>query len=94
MITARDAEGGAVVVPVDVLLPDGTRRSLGKTDEQGALRFDPSAPGLYAFSATLQSVRCVAPVSVAASRARWLLALAAVPLGLALLYAQLRRRSA
>lgn len=92
VVTARDAAGAAAVASVEVVLPDGQRRALGATDAGGVLRFTPRAPGLHAFAASLDGVRCVAPVSVAAARSRWLLGLASVPLGLALLYAQLRRR--
>lgn len=94
IVTAEDGAGAAAAATVEVVLPDGARRVLGATDGDGVVRFTPTAPGLHAFAAELDGVRCVAPVTVAAHRRRWLLALASVPLGLALLYAQRRRRAA
>ena len=91
VVVARDAAGDPAATPVEVLLPGGALRSIGGTDGDGVLRFVPEEAGLYAFSTSLGGVRCVAPVTVAAARPRWLLALATAPLGLALLYRHLRR---
>jgi len=91
VVSATDDAMPAAAVAVEVELPDGSRRSVGATDEAGALRFTPEVAGQHVFVATIDGVRCVAPIAVGAARRRWLLALAGVPLGLALLFVHLRR---
>ena len=91
VVTASTDAGPQVGVVVAVRTPDGDERRAGVTDAAGALHFSPAEPGLYAFVASIDGVRCVAPVSVGAPRRRLLLAFASVPLGLALLGALLRR---
>ena len=93
------AEAGAVGsvqvaaagVAVAMESPDGMNRPVGVTDVDGVLRFTPSSVGLHAFSASIRGVRCVTTISVAPARNRWLLAIVCVPLGLAVLWLQLRR---
>ena len=63
------------------------------TGADGGLRFTPEAVGLHAFAASIDGTRCVVPVAVGPERRRWLLGLACVPLGVALLVALLRRAS-
>lgn len=90
-VTATDAAMPAAAVVVEVELPDGSRRPAGATAEDGRLRFTPQVAGQHVFVATIGGVRCVAPIAVGAERNRWLLGLASVPLGLALLFVHLRR---
>ena len=74
--------------------PDGSRRVIGSTDAEGLMRFTGEAVGMHAFSATIDGVRCVAPVILAQARNRWLLAIVCVPLGLVLLWLNVRRFAA
>ena len=94
VVTASSGGQRVAGVAVEVQLPDGQRRRAGQTDADGLLRFRPEVTGLHAFVAEIDEVRCVAPVTVAPARRRWLLALAAVPLGLVLLALHLRRAAA
>lgn len=77
---------------ITVEMPDGTRAVLGPTDAAGIVHFVPSQAGTHVYSAEVGGVRLVAPHRVVAARARWLPALVCVPLGLALLWQNLRRR--
>ncbi|MFT4514071.1 MAG: hypothetical protein ACI89X_004877 [Planctomycetota bacterium] len=81
----------AVGIAVSLGLSDGTSRELGVTDASGALKFQPDVAGQHAFSANISGVRCVASMPIAPARNRWLLAIVCVPLGLAMLWLQLRR---
>jgi hypothetical protein len=81
----------AAGVVVSLELPDGTSRELGVTDASGLLKFHPEVPGQHAFSADLSGVRCVASLPIAPARNRWLLAIVCVPLGLAVMWLQIRR---
>ena len=78
-------------VEVEIELPDGMTRVLGVTDSDGLLRFTPTSVGLHAFSASIHGVRCVTTIPIAPARNRWLLGIVCVPLGLAVLWLQLRR---
>jgi hypothetical protein len=86
-VTATDAAMPAAAVVVEVELPDGSRRPAGATAEDGRLRFTPQVAGQHVFVATHRTP----PIAVGAERNRWLLGLASVPLGLALLFVHLRR---
>jgi hypothetical protein len=81
----------AAGVMVSLELPDGTSREIGVTDASGLLKFHPEVPGQHAFSADISGVRCVASLPIAPARDRWLLAIVCVPLGLAVLWLQIRR---
>lgn len=78
-------------VMVSLELPDGTSREIGVTDASGLVKFHPEVPGQHAFSADISGVRCVASLPIAPARDRWLLAIVCVPLGLAVLWLQIRR---
>lgn len=91
VVTASIDSAPRAGVLVAVQTPDGDERRAGVTDAAGTLRFVPAEPGLHAFVASLDGVRCVAPISVGPPRRRWLLALASVPLGVALLVVLIRR---
>lgn len=91
-LTVRATRGVEPVagVVVEVELPDGSRNVLGETGAGGGLVFRPSLSGDHAFFAEVDGVRCIAPVGVGPEwRGVWL-ALGSVPLGLALLWVQLR----
>ena len=62
-----------------------------ETDSDGALRFVPETAGQHTFVADVGGVRCLTPVFAQQRAGRWLLAVGSVPLGLALLWIQLRR---
>ncbi|MCB9879844.1 MAG: hypothetical protein H6835_19810 [Planctomycetes bacterium] len=91
LVSARLADGPASGVSVQVVLPDGVRRPIGETDSDGALRFVPETAGQHTFVADVGGVRCLTPVFAQQRAGRWLLAVGSVPLGLALLWIQLRR---
>ena len=84
----REAVAG---VMVSLELPDGSLREIGLTDAAGLLKFRPEVPGQHAFSADLSGVRCVASLPIAPARNRWLLGFVCVPLGLAVMWLQMRR---
>ena len=94
VVSATDKAMPAASITVEVELPDGSREPAGVTDAEGRLSFTPSVVGPHAFVATIDGVRCVAPIAIGAARNRWLLGLASVPLGLALLFVHLRRARA
>lgn len=81
----------AQAIEVEVELPDGSRQSIGRTDGDGLCRFVPDRSGPHVFTAAIDGTRALAPFFVAARRRQWPLALATVPLGLALLWWNLRR---
>ncbi|MBL8756059.1 MAG: hypothetical protein JNK15_22385 [Planctomycetes bacterium] len=85
--------GSAAVagVVVEVELPGGQRRPVGTTDAAGAVRYVPEQVGHHLFVAEIAGVRTLVPFHVGGEGTRWLLALGSVPLGLALLWANLRR---
>jgi len=66
---------------------------LGSTDQQGAVRFRPPAPGRYEFRAWLpqREVMLLALYEVLPQRRTWVWALICVPAGLVLLWLNLRR---
>lgn len=76
---------------VEVELPDGVLRAVGVTDDAGIARFVPEQSGQHVFVMTIGSVRTMAPFYANPMRPRWSLAFGAVPLGLVLLWANLRR---
>lgn len=76
---------------VVVELPDRSRRACGVTATDGVLRFRPEGPGYHVFHTTLDGTHVLTPLSVVPSSRRWPLALATVPLGLALLWWNFRR---
>lgn|GEM_PF-3452627 len=94
VVVSATSEAGAVAgLNVELELPSGARQSAGVTDAAGAVRFTPDAAGMYAFAATIDGVRCVAPIAVGRARRGRLLALASVPLGVVLLFVLMRRAS-
>ena len=93
-VRATTASGEPADVAVELELPDGRRRPLGATGSAGRLTCVLEQPGPHAFRASVDGVRCVVSVVAAPARRRWALALASVPLGLALLFVHLRRAKA
>jgi hypothetical protein len=85
-VTARTDAAPLSGVEVHVESPDGTVRSLGATDADGRCVCVPEAPGQYVYAVVVEGVRVLAPHRVVARRPRGWLALATVPLGLALLW--------
>lgn len=75
---------------IDVALPDGKLLACGETDGNGVVSFVPEAAGQYVFAMTVGGVRIIAPHRVVPARQRWLAAFVCVPLGLALLWRNLR----
>jgi hypothetical protein len=78
-------------IEVTLELPDGLLRTCGSTAADGSLRVRLQEPGFQVFSATIDDVRHLCPVSVARARRAWLLAVGSVPLGLAFLWHHLSR---
>lgn len=91
-VRAVDASGTAVAgVAVTLEGPDDSRRVLGRTAEDGRLRFEPEAAGPHVLRARVEGVELLTPYFVAERRKRWLYALACLPLGLVLLWTGARR---
>jgi len=99
-VRVRDGEGRPVAgVVVEWSHEGGEAGKLSATDAEGTVRWTPPGTGSYLYRASLPqpaapdgTLRLVAPHVVVASRPRTWLALAFVPLGLALLWANLRRK--
>ena len=89
--SADPVQSAAAGTAISLELPDGSSRQIGATDAAGVLRYELEVPGQHAFSANISGVRCVASMPVAPARNRWLLAIVCIPLGLAMLWLQLRR---
>lgn len=99
-VRVRDAEGKPVTgVVVEWSRDGGEAGQLAATDAEGTVRWTPPGTGSYLYRASLPqpaapdgTLKLVAPHAVVAPRPRFWLALAFVPLGLALLWANLRRK--
>jgi len=80
---------GVVVV---VLPPQGDAVEVGPTDAAGRARFRPVVPGIHEFrvSPDGRDEVWITPYQVRPHRLRWLYALVCLPLGLALLWANVR----
>ena len=92
-VTALREHAPVAGLAIAVELPDGTRRDCGATGTDGVLRFRPDRPGYHVFHCTLDGTRVLTPLSVVPASRRWPLALGTVPLGLALLWWNLRPRA-
>lgn len=78
---------------VAVTLPDGAIEPLGRTDEQGRLRYVPATIGQHVFVANIGDVRVLAPFAVVSpTRLVWW-SFATVPLALWLLWRELSARA-
>ena len=92
-VRAVDAAGGAIAgLPVDVVLPDGSRLSLGVTGPDGVVQLRTSRVGLHELQARLPNggPLLITGFHVVPAPRRWLYALVCVPLGLVLLFSNLR----
>lgn len=97
--TRATAGGGAPPqplpgLPLEVELPDGSRRPIAATGADGAATFTPEHTGTFVYRTEVDGVALVAPHRVVAKRRPWLVALACTPLGLLLLWRHLRPRPA
>lgn len=100
-VRVRDGEGRPVAgVVVEWSHEGGEAGKLSATDAEGTVLWTPPGTGSYLYRASLPqpaapegTLRLVAPHAVVAPRPRTWLALAFVPLGLALLWANLRRKA-
>ena len=92
VVTVGEAGNRLRDVEVRVELPDRVVEVVGRTGADGQLEFVPRLEGRHLFAADLAGVRNVTPLEVLPPRRRWLLGVVTVPLGLALLWAQLRPR--
>ena len=90
-IAALPVQVAAAGIEIALELPDRSVRALGNTGSDGLLRFPADVAGSLAVSATIDGVRCVPAFVVAPARSRWLLGIVSIPLGLALLWLQVRR---
>ncbi len=91
VLTARRDGQPVAALEVTVELPDGSRRACGATSRDGLLRFVPGSPGYHVFHTTIDGTHVLTPLAVVRASQRWPLALATVPLGLALLWWNFRR---
>jgi len=78
---------------VEVELPDGQQQFVGVTDADGVVQFVPEQVGAYVWKTAVDGVSLLAPHRVIPARPRWLVASVCVPLGLLLLWRNLRRFS-
>jgi hypothetical protein len=90
-ITAERARQPLAGEAIAVRAPDGRQVKCGTTDARGVVTFVPDAPGQYVYEMTVGGVRVLAPHRVVPQRRTWLAAFVCVPLGLALLWQNLRR---
>ncbi len=93
-VRAMDSAGEAIAdLPVDVVLPDGNLRSLGATAADGFLQFRSSQLGQHELRAQLPlgGALLVTSFQVVDRPPVWLYALVCIPLGLSLLYLNVRR---
>lgn len=81
-------------LPVVVETPDGAVRPLPPTDPNGRTSFVPELAGRHVFRCEVDGVVVLAPIEVVAPTRRWWLTLPCIPLGLALLWRNLRRHGA
>lgn len=96
VVMAREEGRPLPGLEVFLLDPAGGRRPLGRTDAAGILRWRPRTAGAFELHARLPAggPLLVLPYYAASRPRRWLWALVCVPAGLALLWANLRRRPA
>lgn len=90
-IRAQGTAGPLAGLPIQVELEGGVAQPVGATGADGTLVFTPQQPGYHVFAAVIDGVRNVAPVAIVPPRRRSWLALATVPLGLALLWSAFSR---
>ena len=94
VVTARLRDGLRPGLEITAVLPDGTAVPAGVTDVAGSVRFVPKVAGEHRFVAVVEGARWIAPLAVLPARRRWPYAIACVPLGLAFLLSNWRRRPA
>jgi hypothetical protein len=94
VVTVLSREQPAVGVVVHAEGVDGgTPAVVGRTDAAGQVRWRPTSAGHRVVRASIAGVDHAATVSVREPRRTWMLAFACVPLGLALLWWNLRTSS-
>ena len=96
VIRARAADGRPLAdLPLRLRTPDGAMRDLGRTDARGELSFVAGVAGVLEVSAELQAggPKLAVPIQVGTPAPRWLWALVCVPLGLGLVWLNLRPRN-
>ena len=91
VVTVRRDGAPLVGIEFAVDLPAGISRACGATGADGNLRFLPEVAGDHLFVATIGGVRQLLPLAVRPRVDKWPLAIASVPLGLALLWWHLSR---
>ncbi len=92
-VRAVDSQGGPIPgLPVDVVLPDGDLPALGVTGSSGVVQLETHQEGLHELRAEMPDggPLLVTPFRVVSRPRRWLFALVCVPLGLVLLWRNLK----
>lgn len=89
-VRAAAPSGPIAGLAIERELPDGSRAVVGVTGTDGSLRNEVTVAGTHLYRARHGDVLLATPLAVAAARPRWPLALACVPLGLALAWRHLR----
>lgn len=92
VVQLRSAAGPIAGQPLRLELASGEVTDLGATDAGGQLHTVAPAAGLHRITGSLGEVRIVVPWQVVPVPPRWLYAVVCVPLGLGLLWRNLRRR--
>lgn len=92
VVKATRGDAPLAELPIVVRLPDGSEQSLGRTVADGTIKFAAAAAGSHVFAAEVDGVEVLAPHPVVAARNVQWAAYALVPLGLALVWSNLRRK--
>jgi hypothetical protein len=91
VVSVRRNDAPLAGVEFAVETPTGTTRGCGVTGADGKLDFVPEAAGHYVLACAIDGVRQLVPLPVRRRLDKWPLAIASVPLGLALLWWNLSR---
>ncbi len=88
--TLRQVGAPMAGIALTLELANGSKVALASTDAGGEVRFAAPDPGYHLVTAQHGELRIVAPLRVVATPSRWVPAAACVPLGLLLLWQNLR----
>lgn len=93
VVRAIDREGKPQAgIAIEVRTPTGESRPVGSTDDAGAVGFTPETAGRFEFRGTFPSgVSVIAVYHVVEEPRRWLWAVVLAPIGLLLVYSNLKK---
>lgn len=92
-VTVRATRGETPIADlrIEVRTPSGQTAECGVTDAAGVVAYVPKEAGFHVFAARVGEVEVLAPLPVTVPQRSWWAAFVLVPLGLALLWQNLRR---